>query len=340
MRWKGAFAILFTLCLAGTPAEGGHEWPIYPSFYPSVIRVATVDPATAAQLLPTGGIHAYVGAEPAFAGSPPPALASIDTLGAFVTVSVDPPNCAALWGALRDIARQPGGTVFHPYPVTPFHADYLEEADLADAANAHARAAPPAVAKGKIREIDASALVERAMTRFDGWAGPPWLKFGWFEAYQLLADTLAPAERKRAAAELSRLERGDFGDLDDQYNAERALVSLLTANCRRAVAGYTIRREWYDNDYFTGIENIAFDSIEGLASPVFIRTVKLKDFPWNGSLRLGVPGRPDAAWNPIAGFTDPAGRLIWSALGDWSGFPAPYGAGWELDRIAKVTPMR
>src|SRR5262249_1887627 len=47
-----------------------------------------------------------------------------------------------------------------------------------------------------------------------------------------------------------------------------------------------------------------------------IRTVKLKDFPWNGWLRVGVPGRPRAAWNPIGGFTDAAGRLVWSAVGD------------------------
>ena len=27
-------------------------------------------------------------------------------------------------------------------------------------------------------------------------------------------------------------------------------------------------------------------------------------------------GRPAAAWNPVGGFTDPAGRLLWAALGD------------------------
>jgi len=53
-----------------------------------------------------------------------------------------------------------------------------------------------------------------------------------------------------------------------------------------------------------------------MAWPIFIRTAKLKDFPWNGWLRVGVPGRPRAAWNPIGGFTDAAGRLVWSAVGD------------------------
>lgn len=340
MTRRVAFVCLLAASLAAAPAEGGHEWPIYSSFYPSVIDIETIDPANAAQLLPKGGIHAYIGAEPTFSGAPPVQVASVESLGAFVTVSVNPPDCAALEGALRDLADHPGKLVFHPYPVTPFHADYLEQEDLAQAAATRARAAVPAAQKGKIHVIDADSLVEQAMTRFDGWSGPPWIKAGWFQANQLLADALPPDEREEAAADLAQLEQGDFDDLDDQFNAERDFVSLLTSNCSRAVAGYTIRREWYDNDYSTGIENIASDSIAGLDSPVFLRTAKLKDYPWNGILRLGVPDPPNAAWNPVAGFTDPAGRLIWSALGDRASFPAPYGAGWELDRIAKVTPMR
>ncbi|MGH7080976.1 MAG: hypothetical protein ACREFV_00750, partial [Acetobacteraceae bacterium] len=327
--------------LAAVPAEAGHEWPIYSSFYPSVIHVSTVDPVAAARLLPKGGIHAYVGdTAPAFTGVPPSQVAAVESLGAFVMVSVNPPDCPALQAALGNLAAHPRGKmVFHPYPVTPFHADYLEQQDLARAAAARVRAAPPASVEDKVQEIDAARLVEKAMSRFDGWSGPPWIKSGWFQAYQLLADALPPAERKEAADELRALERGNFDDLDARFNAERDFVSLLTSNCRRAVAGYTIRREWYDNDYSTGIQNIAFDSISGFDSPVFIRTAKLKDYPWNGILRLGVPSPPKAAWNPVAGFTDPAGRLIWSALSDRSGFPSPYGAGWELDRMANITPM-
>ena len=41
-----------------------------------------------------------------------------------------------------------------------------------------------------------------------------------------------------------------------------------------------------------GIENIGYDAIDGVHSPIFIRTVKLKDFPWNGSLVLGIGGEP------------------------------------------------
>src|SRR6516225_4247553 len=180
---RRALAILLLAWAAATPAEGGHELPIYPSFYPAEIKIETVDPATAARLLPTGGIHAYVGAEPAFAAPPAASLGSLGSLGDFVTVAVDPPDCRALQGALRGIADQPQGIVFHPWPVTPFHPDYLEQADLAAAATAQARAAPPAPVTGNIKKIDASGLVGAAAAGYDGWLGPPWRKSGWFAAY-------------------------------------------------------------------------------------------------------------------------------------------------------------
>jgi hypothetical protein len=337
---RRALAILLVACAAATPAEGGHEAPIYPSFYPAEIKVETVDPATAARLLPTGGLHAYVGAAPAFAAPPEASLGSVAALGDFVTVSIDRPDCRALQESLRGIADHPQGIAFHPWPVTPFHPDYLEQADLAAAATARARAAAAAPVTAKIEKIDASALVGATQPGYDGWLGPPWLKSGWFAAYRLLADALAPADRQRAESLLRQLEGGDFDAEAEQYAAERRLVSLLAGNCRLRVAGYTLRREWYDGEFSSGIENIASDSLSGLDSLVFIRTVKLKDFPWNGWLRLGVPSPPAAGWNPVAGFSDPAGRLIWAALGDAAAFPAPYGAGWTLDRIADVTPIR
>jgi hypothetical protein len=335
-----ALAIFLVACAAATPAKGGHELPIYPSFYPSEIKVETVDPATAARLLPTGGIHAYVGAEPAFATPPSDSLAAVASLGDFVTVAVDPPDCSTLEGALRGIAEHPQGIVFHPWPVTPFHPDYLEQADLALAAISRVRAVAPAPVMAKIEKIDASALVGAPDPGYDGWLGPPWRKTGWFAAYRLLADVLVPADRQRADGLLRQLEGGDFDAEAEQYAAERRLVALLAGNCRLRVAGYTLRHEWYDAEFSSGIENIAHDSLSGLDSLVFIRTVKLKDFPWNGWLRLGTPSRPAAAWNPVAGFTDPAGRLIWAALGDAAAFPTPYGGGWTLDRIADVTPIQ
>ena len=73
------------------------------------------------------------------------------------------------------------------------------------------------------------------------------------------------------------------------------------------------------------------------SAAIFLRTVKLKDFPWNGWPTLGVPNAPAAAWNPIGGFTDETGRLIWLALGDPALFLEPYDARWSLNRIGEVT---
>src|SRR5262249_34501485 len=119
---------------------------------------------------------------------------------------------------------------------------------------------------------------------------------------------------------------------------ERQLVAALTGGCERVVLGYTTKREYYDGEFSAGIENIAADAQTGLNSPIFIRTAKLKDFPWNGWLQLGVPAPPAAAWNPIAGSPDPAGRLFWPALGDPAAIPAPGSASWIGNRatVAKV----
>ena len=120
---------------------------------------------------------------------------------------------------------------------------------------------------------------------------------------------------------------------DERLTLERELVSTLRAGCERIVAGYTLRTEPLNVDYSGGVENVAYDAQAGLGSAIFPRTVKLKDFPWNGWLTVGVPERPSAAWNPVAGFTDPAGRLLWLTLGDPAFFPSPHGTGWVPNRV-------
>jgi hypothetical protein len=56
---------------AATVARSGHELPVYPSYYPHEIEIATVTPDQAAGLLRDGKIHAYVGGAPTFAGTVP-----------------------------------------------------------------------------------------------------------------------------------------------------------------------------------------------------------------------------------------------------------------------------
>ena len=118
---------------------------------------------------------------------------------------------------------------------------------------------------------------------------------------------------------------------------ERKLVAELTGGCERVVAGYTVRRERFSSEFSQGVENVAQDSHTGINSAIFVRTVKLKDFPWNGWLRVGIAAKPAAAWNPIGGLRDPAGRLIWAALGDPALLPAPYGATWVANRATATS---
>jgi hypothetical protein len=360
----GAVAIIATV------ARGGHELPVYPSYYPHEIAIATVPPERAAGLLVENKIHAYLGGGLRFTGDVPASIRAVESLGSFIVVRLDPASpatrdaasaCAALDTVVRDMAGKPG-FVFHPYPVTPFHGDYLFYADLAEAAKARLRtpvevSAPPRIKAGgalknlvrpdwlapgpewdvAIEEVDAADLFASATTSIDGWLGPPWAKAGWFHAARILGDALEDGEAKtRADALLARLETSDYRDTAEWINLQRELVGALAGNCRRRVAGYTVKRQYFTAEFTDGIENIGFDSIAGLNSPMFVRTVKLKDFPWNGWLTLGTDKTPDAAWNPIAGFNDPFGRLLWSAVGDPALLSSPYDAGWMLNRISDV----
>jgi hypothetical protein len=364
-------AIAFTLGAAAlvTVAWGGHELPVYPSFYPHEIKIATIAPEQAMQALRGGQIQAYVGEGLSFPDAPPADVGTIETLGSFVTVRINPNSphakddataCAAVKTIAGALAAQ-GGFVLHPYPVTPFHGDYLHHADLAAAAKARlaggdtpvvglklkargrlARSHPDWSASepdwdAEVAEVDAAELMAAATFAVNGWLAPPWVRTGWFQAERLLAaGPRAPDQQQRVDSDRRRLERGDFDGLVERINLERDLVTALTAGCRAIVAGYTVRREYVNVEFSAGIENIGYDAIAGLHSPIFIRTVKLKDFPWNGWLTLGTGAAPTSAWNPIGGLTDPFGRLVGFTVGDPALLPSPYEAGWMLNRVADL----
>jgi hypothetical protein len=270
---------------------------------------------------------------------------------------------------VRALAAAGGDVVAHPYPVTPLHGDYLLHADLADAAKARLGGAPETGAAttavgglkvraegalaqsllrpewraegaqwdAQVQAIDAGTLLDAARARTNGWIGPRWVRSGWFHAYRLLADTMAdPEARRQVEADVARLQSGEMADGAERANVERDLVRRLTAGCRGAVVGYAAKREYYNTSFSDGIENLAPDVLEGLNTPMLLRTAKLKDFPWNGWMKLGTPGAPHAAWNPVGGFTDDAGRLMWSAVGDPAAVPSPYDHGWLLNRISEV----
>jgi hypothetical protein len=366
-------ALLVGVALVATIglAWGGHEVPVYPSYYPHEVRLETMSPERAAGLLGEAKLHAYLGPEPGFAGAVPQSVHAVEVLGNFVIVRINPghsapderASCDIVETVVRDMAARNmmgrEGFVFHPYPVTPLDGDYLYHVDRAEAAKARLLgqpAAPPRDLRVKadgrmaglvrpewraegtewdaaVEAIGVAELVAGSRNSLNGWLGPPWVKTGWFHAERLLAGA---ATEQRSEALAQRLERGDYRDTVERVNLEREFVWALNSGCATRVAGYTKKWQYFSAEFTNGIENIGFDSIEGLDSPLFIRTVKLKDFPWNGWLSLGIDRVPGAAWNPIAGFTDRFGRFLWSAIGDPALFSTPYDTGWMLNRIADV----
>lgn len=367
-----AIALLFV----GGRSGAGHSVGHYPSYYPDEIRIDAMDPAAAGKSLVDNTLHAYVAAVPTFAGPVPGHVKAMTSLGSFLVVSLDTASarfasaegrCAAARGILAALSGQKAaGFVFHPYPVTPYHADYLHHLDRIETVrttvgDGAGSAAPAQVsAKGPLAETivrarwggvgDSKDIVLEAVpvenllavpgAQFDGWSSPPWLKEGWFHAHRLLAPGLDGSSRRTADEAYNHLVRGEIRGLAERTDLERRLVAALTNGCERTVVGYTLKEEYINDAYPEGIENVAYDALNGLNSPIFVRTVKLKDYPWNGKLHLGVRERAHAAWNPVGGFTDVAGRLIWSAIGDPAMIAFPFNASWMPNRVqAEVTKV-
>jgi hypothetical protein len=368
-RHRRAFlvATLAASLFPALPARAGHEFPFYASYYPQEITLSVLAPSAAPPKFAVGALHAYLGADP-FAGRPLPAtIARVESIAAYVVVSLNPAarfagdagaRCLAARSVAAAIAPAPGYRAY-PYPVTPYHPDYLQHADLAAAAAAvpgaawtgtplRVRAAPGAATAlvpsalrtsgsdwdAAVELAEVSALWAQEAVGPNGGVGVPWLKAGWHQAYLVLRDGAQDAGARSRIDSLHARLVSDAGMPEpERLTLERELVSLLGSGCERVVAGYTLRAEPLNQDYSGGVENVAYDAQAGLGSAIFPRTVKLKDFPWNGWLTVGVPERASAAWNPVAGFTDPAGRLLWLALGDSAFFPAPHGAGWIPNRV-------
>lgn len=368
--------------LAASMARSGHELPVYPSYYPHEIEIATVAPEQAVDLLRAGKLHAYVGAA-AGGSAPAPAdrIAAVTLLGSLVVVRINPESplarqdaarCSVMAAIVRDIAKRAGASDFiaHPYPVTPWHGDYLGHVDRAEEArqNILGGEAPPAVgvkmrADGvlsrslarpewlsdgpgwdvAVEAFDVAGLVADATNALNGWLGPRWVRSGWFHAYRALGSAVQDAAAKQEVQAIAtRLQDAGYQGAVQRINLERELVRALMSRCDAMVAGYTVKREFFNTDFSAGIENVSFDSLEGFLSPMFLRTVKLKDYPWNGSLRLGIAAPPDAAWNPIGGLSGPFGRLTWFAVGDPALVPSPYESTWILNRFsdAEVSPRQ
>jgi hypothetical protein len=328
------------LALAGL-AHAGHEFPFYPSYYPQEITVEALDAQAAAERVAKGTLHGYAGGELGSA-SVSAKTGAVQSLGGYVVLTFDrraaqyadrAGRCAAARSFKDGLAP---GQIWHPYPVTPFHADYLHHADRAEAARAAIAVQTIAKPVGQIEIIDTTALMTQASARYNGWIGPPWLRQGWYHAYLLLAPAVSDAAaRARIEEAARRLMRGERGELRERIARERALVALLQNGCERIVLGYIVRREHFGKEYSQGIENVGYDALDGLASAIFPRTVKLRDFPWNGWLNVAAPSAPSSPWNPVAGgFEDAFGRLVWWALADPAFLPSPHAGGWIENRVS------
>jgi hypothetical protein len=364
-RIGGLVLVLTCVVIAPPSVRADHEVSYFPSFYPHEIRIEPLDPEGAAREFvdKTDPLHVYVGNAPRFSGRIPEHLKSVESLKSLITVSVNPQSswfqgrearCHAIGQAAAALAASPD-VVVHPYPITPYHADYFGHADRVHpgkAARTPKDGVAPTFRAGadlsllspqvrvqatdwdvSLDETSVSALLIDAGVSFNDWPAPPWTKEGWFQAYHLLRPALSqPSDREQADELYERRTRGEFRDRIEQLNLERELLGVLIGSCERAVVGYRLRREFHTDDFSDGIENIAVDSQSGLNSAVFLRTVKLKDFLWNGSLRIGIDLRPTAAWNPVAGFNDAAGRLVWSTVGDNAFLPIPFNSRWVQNR--------
>ena len=163
-----------------------------------------------------------------------------------------------------------GGFVAHPYPVTPWHGDYLHPCRSGGGgARAACRQRRRAICRGRPQgegercagEAPRAARVARRWRGWDvaiernwrhrtcsspsapivnGWLGPRWTRSGWFHAHRLLSGCLSEPQHKAARGRRSRAaQSGEIEDTVERANLERDLVGALTAGCRAVVAGYT-----------------------------------------------------------------------------------------------------
>src|SRR5262245_48811940 len=138
-----AALVLAIALLAAVRGDAGHELSFYPSFYPQEIALTVLDAPAAARQLASKTLHAYVGSDPFTATTAPAHISYARSFASWLVLTFERTDgpytdaAARCTGAAR-VARALGGTrsdvVVHPYPVTPYHGDYVRYADLAGAA--------------------------------------------------------------------------------------------------------------------------------------------------------------------------------------------------------------
>jgi len=69
VKMPSGLLVLAALLVTLGVARGGHEMPVYPSYYPHEIAIETMPPERGAELLRDAKIQAYLGAEPRLPGN-------------------------------------------------------------------------------------------------------------------------------------------------------------------------------------------------------------------------------------------------------------------------------
>src|SRR2546428_636022 len=211
--------------LASDGARAGHEIPFYPSFYPQEITLTVVAPAAAPRLLGKNALHAYVGP---LDSATPAHTAWIESLRSVVLLTFNPRSpawadsgqrCAAAARLLPALGPSRGDYTFQPYPVTPYHEDFLHHGDLVEAAKTKAREAPRGVVALRVRATGRLAELLR------GSGSPPAAGGG-------DADLVEGGLPVLAAEEVTRL-----GGLPPDRQAERLSLEWVAPRRRPVPAG-------------------------------------------------------------------------------------------------------
>ena len=74
--------VLVALLVTLDVARGGHELPVYPSYYPHEIAIETMPPERAADLLRDATLHAYLSVKSLFSSAAPASLRQVKSSAA------------------------------------------------------------------------------------------------------------------------------------------------------------------------------------------------------------------------------------------------------------------
>src|SRR5262249_36194969 len=112
MNRRSAILVGTTLLCLPPMARGGHELPVYPSYYPHEIAITSTAPSQAVEPLRVGKMHAYIGEGVRFPDNSAATVGAVESLGSFVVIRLNahaalaqaPASaCAAIRALLRSM---------------------------------------------------------------------------------------------------------------------------------------------------------------------------------------------------------------------------------------------